>query len=94
MFSSFQKITCSCFVVVVVIVFCFCFGISFFISMISQMVSNTEGFFFQDGDENAIEGNGEEQQGPQKTKKVRYNNSLIYGTVKLIVCIIYSLLEM
>lgn len=39
--------------------------------MISQMVSNTEGFFFQDGDENAIEGNGEEQQGPQKTKKVR-----------------------
>lgn len=62
--------------------------------MISQMVSNTKGFFFQDGDENAVEGNGEEQQGPQKTKKVRYNNSLIYGTVKLIVCIIYSLLEM
>lgn len=55
-------------------------------------------FFFQDGDENAVEGNGEEQQGPQKTKKVQYNNSLKYRlsleTVKLIVCIIYSLLEM
>ena len=73
----------------------FVFGISFFyLNNISDGIKFKRFFFFQDGDENAVEGNGEEQQGPQKTKKVRYNNSLIYGTVKLIVCIIYSLLEM
>lgn len=76
--------------------FVFGFGISFFyLNNISDGIKYKRFFFFQDGDENAVEGNGEEQQGPQKTKKVRYNNSLIYRlsseTVKLIVqCIIYS----
>ena len=68
--------------------------ITLYLNNISDGIKTKGFFFFQDGDENAVQGNGEEQQGPQKTKKVRYNNSLIYGlslqTVKLIVCIIYS----
>ena len=90
----------SCFVVVVVvIVVCFwLWYVILYLNNISDGIKYKRFFFFQDGDENAIEGNGEEQQGPQKTKKVWCNNSLIYRlsseTVKLIVRIIYSLLEM
>lgn len=80
------------------LVFVFGFGISFFyLNNISDNIKYQRFFFFQDGDENAVEGNGEEQQGPQKTKKVRYNNSLIYRlsseTVKLIVCILTGYLK-
>jgi len=55
----------------VIVFFVLGFGISFFyLNNTSDGIKNKRFFFFQDGDENAVDGNGEEQQGPQRTKKV------------------------